>query len=64
MIELAEKMSKDFAQVRVDFYYVNNKIYFGEMTFTSMSGGEKFDPKSADLELGQHIHLPPKNQWS
>ena len=28
MITLAEKLSSQFPFVRVDFYYVNNKIYF------------------------------------
>ena len=58
MISLAEKMSKGFAMVRVDFYDVNDKIYFGEMTFTSMSGTGVFEPASADLELGKLIKLP------
>ena len=58
MIEMSEKMSKDFAQVRVDFYDINNKIYFGEMTFTSMSGTGKFEPEIEDLKLGKKIKLP------
>lgn len=58
MIMLAEKMSKDFAFVRVDFYYVNDKIYFGEMTFTSMSGSGKFEPEIENIKLGNKIKLP------
>ena len=39
LLELAEKLSKGFNHVRVDFYITNSgKIYFGEMTFTSCSG--------------------------
>ena len=33
MVELAEKLSKDIPFVRVDFYSIKGKIYFGEMTF-------------------------------
>lgn len=38
MIEYASILSKGFPQVRVDFYNINGKIYFGELTFTSGYG--------------------------
>ena len=38
MLECARKLSKGFPQVRVDFYDCNDKVFFGEMTFTSLSG--------------------------
>ena len=38
MLEYAKILSKDFPQVRVDFYITNNQIYFGEMTFTAACG--------------------------
>lgn len=38
MLDYAQKLSQGFSQVRVDFYEVNDKIYFGEMTFTSQCG--------------------------
>lgn len=34
MIELAEKLSKPFKEVRVDFYNVDGKIYFGPSNMT------------------------------
>lgn len=48
MIELAEKISKSFNQIRVDFYEVNGKIYFGELTFYHMSGFTPFFPEKWD----------------
>lgn len=60
MIELAGKLSKQFALVRVDFYNVDGKIYFGEMTFTSASGVDKFIPGEYDLKLGEMLSLPVK----
>ncbi len=60
MIELAKKLCQDFAFVRVDFYNVDGTIYFGEMTFTSMSGTDKFKPEKYDLELGKMLKLPEK----
>ena len=58
MIRLAESLSQEFSLVRVDFYYIDNKIYFGGMTFTSQGGTGKFNPASEDLRLGQQIKLP------
>lgn len=58
MIEIAETLSSQFCFVRVDLYYVNDKIYFGEMTFTPMNGKCEFDPEEEGLKLGQKIKLP------
>lgn len=33
MLEIAKSLSSEFKYVRVDLYYVEVKIYFGEMTF-------------------------------
>lgn len=42
MLEAASILSKDFPELRVDFYEVDGKPYFGEMTFTSASGLNSF----------------------
>lgn len=34
MIEVSKKLSKPFEFVRMDYYIINDKLYFGEMTFT------------------------------
>ena len=34
MLEIAQCLSSDFKYVRVDLYNVDNKVYFGELTFT------------------------------
>lgn len=60
MIELAEKLSANIPQVRVDFYEVNGKIYFGEMTFFHWSGLVPFEPEKWDIKLGDWIKLPKK----
>lgn len=61
MVEMAEKLSKGFAHVRVDFYYVHDHIYFGEMTFTSSSGTERAMPREFERRMGDWIVLPPKS---
>lgn len=57
MIELSEKISKHIRFARVDFYEVNNRIYFGEITFYPASGTGKFVPETADSEIGRRLCL-------
>ena len=38
MMEASRRISKPFPFVRCDFYIVNNRLYFGEMTFTPAGG--------------------------
>ena len=60
MKRLAEILSENIPQVRVDFYNINGKIYFGEMTFFHWSGFVPFEPQEWDLKLGKLIKLPNK----
>lgn len=58
MIVLAEKLAKGFSHVRVDFYLLNDgSIKFGEMTFTSGSGMDRFVPQYFDRVLGDLIKI-------
>lgn len=58
MKELAQALSKGIPHIRVDFYEVNGKIYFGELTFSHWSGLIPFDPKQWDLTFGSWLELP------
>ena len=58
MIELSERLAKNISFIRVDFYNINGKIYFGELTFYPASGLEKFEPEKWDVKLGEWIKLP------
>ena len=53
MKELAQKLSKGIPFVRVDFFQVNGKVYFGEFTFYDWGGMKPFKDLSWDLKLGQ-----------
>ncbi|WP_287829134.1 ATP-grasp fold amidoligase family protein [Bacteroides sp.] len=57
MIRYAEQLAKDKRFVRVDFYYVDSRIYFGEITFFDSSGFGVFKPKGWDLEFGKLLNL-------
>lgn len=58
MIQLAEHLGQKLPVVRVDFYLVNGKIYFGEMTFYDGSGFDTISTEAWDRELGSWIKLP------
>ena len=61
MILLAEKLASEFPFVRVDFYYVNNRIYFGELTFTPNNGMCSIKPSEKDLEIASWIDIEKYN---
>lgn len=58
MLEYARILSKPFIHVRVDFYIVENKVYFGELTFSNGAGFDVIKPRKFDIQLGSYIHLP------
>lgn len=58
MLELAAVLSKGIASVRTDFYDINGKVYFGEITFYQEGGFARFEPKEYARELGDMIKLP------
>ena len=58
MLQAAESLSRDFPHVRVDFFDLNGKITFGELTFTMASGYLKFEPDEFDFALGKDFVLP------
>lgn len=58
MIEIAAILSDNFPEVRVDLYEHEGKIYFGEMTFTSVGGFNAQYSQDFLNELGGLIELP------
>ena len=60
MLGLAEKLAQNIPFVRVDFYEVEGRIYFGELTFFPGAGLEEFTPEEWDYTLGSWIKLPQK----
>ncbi|SNS62436.1 TupA-like ATPgrasp [Bacillus sp. OK838] len=60
MIDYAIKLSKPFPHARIDFYVVNNKIYFGEITFMNDAGYGKISPYSFHKKMGDWIKISEK----
>ncbi len=62
MVRIVKQLSDGFSHVRVDLYNINNKIYFGEMTFSSGNGFTPLED-DADILLGRlwQLNIPTKN---
>lgn len=57
MIEISEKLSAGIPCVRVDLYEVGDKVYFGEMTFTSNGGRMRYFTDEYLLDMGQCLDV-------
>lgn len=57
MVKLSEELAKKFPFVRMDFYDINGKIYFSEMTFTPAKGTLILDNDEADFEMGKWLDI-------
>ena len=55
---LAERLGKGIPQARIDFYEINEKVYFGEITLFHYSGMVPFEPAEWDKKFGDWIKLP------
>lgn len=61
MLDLARELSQGIPHLRVDFYSIGNRIYFGELTFFHEAGMGHFYPDSWNVKLGNLIKLPIGN---
>lgn len=57
MICICNKLSKNMKFVRIDMYVIDNRIYFGEITFYPASGMGLFNPDKWNEELGNLINV-------
>ena len=55
---LAEQLSRGIPQIRVDFYEICGRVYFGELTFFTNGGMIPFENVEWDLRMGDWIKLP------
>lgn len=60
MFDIAARLSEGIPFVRVDLYYVNGRIYFGELTFFPESGLDRNLLPETERLFGSRIVLPPK----
>ena len=55
ILEVMDKLSEDFNFVRVDLFVLNDKIYFGELTFIPTAGYLGFKHEEDNLLWGSYI---------
>jgi len=60
MVRVCEKLAQGIPQVRVDLYYHNEHLYFGEMTFYTWAGYMDYVPKEYDRIMGDWLNLSQK----
>lgn len=60
MVEYSKALSVGIPFVRVDFFVIDNHIYFSEFTFTPGGGYGIFSPEEWERKLGDWIKLPEK----
>lgn len=58
MIELSRILARGHYFLRVDFYEVNEKVYFGELTFYPGNGMTLFEPEEYEEQFGDLIKIP------
>lgn len=57
MVEIGSKIARLLRYVRVDFYDVDGRLYYGEVTLHHGSGYNHFTPESYDLYYGSKLDL-------
>ncbi len=57
MVALSRVLAKGHAHIRVDWYVIKDRLYFGELTFFDGDGLSAFDNPADDLMLGEWIDL-------
>lgn len=58
MVRIAELLSDGMPQVRIDLYDIDGRVYFGEMTLTSLGGYMDYFTPEALKQMGDQISLP------
>ena len=57
MVRIAEALCEPYPFVRCDFYDLDGKIYFSEMTFTPAKGTLILDDDSCDFTMGEWLDI-------
>ncbi len=64
MIEVCEKLSKDFPLIRIDLYEIGDRILVGEITEDSSGGKSVFEKVEWDFRWGDQIPTLSKQEIS
>lgn len=58
MIDIATKLAENFNFMRVDLYFVEEKVYFGELSFYPNNGFVRYETDEMDKFFSEKIKLP------
>lgn len=58
LLKYARILSEDFLHARTDFYIVDGKVVFGEITFSNSAGFGRVAPEEFALKMGGYLELP------
>lgn len=58
LLKYSKILSEDFLHARVDFFVVENNIFFGEITFTNSAGFGNVSPYEFAKKMGDYLELP------
>lgn len=61
MKQFSKILSKEIPHVRCDWYEIDGKLYFGELTFSTCSGFMPFEDEKWNEKMGKLLELPNKN---
>lgn len=61
MVNMCRQLAAGIPFSRIDWYVVNGKVHFGEITFFPASGLGEFTPKEWNYTIGSLIKLPNNN---
>ncbi len=57
LLRISRRLCRNMPQIRLDFYIIENTIYFGEITFHTASGFQPMNPSELDRILGEELKL-------
>jgi len=62
LVGVAKKLAHPFSYLRVDLYIFEDRIYFGELTFSPGAGSVKLSPPDWDIKLGKKFDWPERGE--
>ncbi|MEP2689888.1 ATP-grasp fold amidoligase family protein [Maribacter dokdonensis] len=62
MCQLSNELAEPFDYARVDWYDLDDKLFFGEITFHHDSGCRPIEPEEWDYKLGEMINLTKRQK--
>ena len=62
MLRLSQVLAADFVQIRVDWYLLGQRLYFGELTFFDGAGYSDFEPEAYNRIVGNWLQLPTEER--